>query len=122
MYTRDCDGGGIRQLVCHKERRCPDGVGISLASGGENSRTKTGSYLLGWGSYTAWLLLQALQKRSQENSPDRAVAASPLPPSCTGAVMIQGWPQQQQRVQTALDYLSKIVSTTQVVLIIQYHW
>lgn len=75
---RDCRGTQaegsqllLQRLVCHEERRCLNGLGDFSVSG-EKTGSKTGSYPAGLGLMHR---VAALQKLSQENGSEEAVAS-----------------------------------------------
>lgn len=104
-----------------EERKCLnelDGFSVSRERTGSETGSKTGSRPSG---LMLWHRVASVQELSQESSSEEAVTAS-LSFCHPTQELLGSWTDPRSSsssIKTALNYLSRIVSTTQVVLIIQ---
>lgn len=104
-----------------EERKCLnelDGFSVSRERTGSETGSKTGSRPAG---LMLWHRVASVQELSQESSSEEAVTAS-LSFCHPTQELLGSWTDPRSSsssIKTALNYLSRIVSTTQVVLIIQ---
>lgn len=104
-----------------EERKCLnelDGFSVSRERTGSETGSKTGSRPAG---LVLWHRAASVQELSQESSSEEAVTAS-LSFCHPTQELLGSWTDPRSSsssIKTALNYLSRIVSTTQVVLIIQ---
>lgn len=104
-----------------EERKCLnelDGFSVSRERTGSETGSKIGSRPAG---LVLWHRVASVQELSQESSSEEAVTAS-LSFCHPTQELLGSWTDpssSSSRIKTALNYLSRIVSTTQVVLIIQ---